>query len=137
MILTDAGPLVALIDRSDTGHEACVAALDRISLPMVTTPPAFTEAIYLLGRFTGWAGQRVLWDQLDGGNLAVEEMTTALLSRTRELMQKYSDRPMGLADATLVAVAERDSHRQIFTLDSTDFGIYRLRGRRTLRVVPG
>ncbi len=40
-------------------------------------------------------------------------------------MEKYRDVPMDLADASLVAAAERLSLNRIFTLDS-DFYVYRL-----------
>lgn len=48
--LTDAGPLIAIIDADERDHEACLTALDDITLPMITTWPAFTEAMYLLSR---------------------------------------------------------------------------------------
>jgi len=47
------------------------------------------------------------------------------LPRIRDLMRKYKDLPMDLADATLVAVAEREKIRRIFTLDRRDFEVYR------------
>ena len=50
-------------------------------------------------------------------------------------MDKYSDRPMDLADATLVALAEEHGHRRIFTLDS-DVHVYRRGGRQRFDVVP-
>lgn len=50
-------------------------------------------------------------------------------------MEKYAGRPMDLADATLVALAERDGHKRIFTLDS-DSGSYRMSNRKALRVIP-
>jgi hypothetical protein len=50
-------------------------------------------------------------------------------------MDQYADRPMDLADATLVAFAEEHGHRRIFTLDS-DFHVYRLRGRQRFEVIP-
>jgi predicted nucleic acid-binding protein len=52
----------------------------------------------------------------------------------RELMRKYADRPMDLADAALVRVAEREGIRKIFTIDRKDFSVYRLYDR--LRPVP-
>ena len=58
MTLTDAGPLVAIIDADEADHTACVAALDELALPLVTTWPAFTEAMYLLGIAGGIHGQR-------------------------------------------------------------------------------
>lgn len=50
-------------------------------------------------------------------------------------MAKYADRPMGLADATLVALAEERGERRIFTLD-TDFQVYRIHGRLHFEIVP-
>jgi hypothetical protein len=56
--------------------------------------------------------------------------------RIRELMRKYADRPMDLADAALVRVAERENVRRIFTVDRRDFTVYRLHGRIRLIVIP-
>jgi predicted nucleic acid-binding protein len=50
-------------------------------------------------------------------------------------MDQYADRPMDLADATLVALAEERGDRRIFTLD-VDFHIYRFRGRQRFETVP-
>lgn len=43
--LTDAGPLIALIDGDETDHASCMDALDQLTLPLITTCPAFTEAM--------------------------------------------------------------------------------------------
>ncbi|MGZ8494698.1 MAG: PIN domain nuclease, partial [Candidatus Binatia bacterium] len=64
MILTDAGPLVALVDQGEADHDACVASLVKFTGPMVTTWPAFTEAMYLLGEAGGSRAQEVLWSIL-------------------------------------------------------------------------
>lgn len=51
MTLTDTGPLVALINRNDPNHTACVEAAKRLHAgPLVTTWPCFTEAMYLNAR---------------------------------------------------------------------------------------
>jgi uncharacterized protein len=133
--LIDAGPLIALIDRADADHVRCVAALKDLSPPLVTTWPAFTEACYLLGDRAGWPGQEALWRLVDRDTLVITELTVALRKRCRDLMEKYRDTPMDLADATLVAVAEQERLRRIFTLDK-DFSVYRLRDRQTFNIVP-
>ena len=135
MTLVDAGPLVALIDRGESDHERCVETLEKLSGPLVTTWPAFTEAIYLLGGAGGWPAQESVWKLVDRGDLKLAELDEALRQRTRDLMTKYSDVPMDFADASLVAVAESMNLRRIFSLDS-DFHIYRLKSRRTLEVLP-
>src|SRR5205807_5826169 len=58
--LTDAGPLIALIDADEPDHATCVMALRGLRLPLVTTWPAFTEAMYLLSRAGGAAGRHAL-----------------------------------------------------------------------------
>lgn len=134
MILTDAGPLVALIDARDPDHAACRSALATISAPLLTTWPAFTEAMYLLAA-GGWRAQRALWDRTLDGGLAIASDADVDLARVRRLMEQYSDLPMDLADATLVALAEHLGTRRVFTLDS-DFRVYRYRGRQHFDLVP-
>ena len=132
-VLVDAGPLVALIDRADPSHEACVAALKTLRDPLVTVWPAFTEAMYLLGR--SWPGQKALWSRLETEALAMAPLDAGDSARMRELMEKYRDLPMDLADAALVRVAERDSLSRIFTLDRTHFSLYRAGRRRRFSLV--
>lgn len=135
MTLTDAGPLIALIDAGEPDHERCRDALQQLELPLVTTWPAFTEAIYLLGQAAGWPGQQALWQMIQRGMLTLPELDLQLALRSAELMDRYSDHPMDLADAALVALAEARDLRTIFTLDE-HFRTYRLRTRRYLHVVP-
>ncbi len=58
------------------------------------------------------------------------------MDQINELMEKYGDLPMDLADAALVRVAERDGLRTVFTVDRRDFTIYRLKGGRRLVILP-
>lgn len=136
MTLTDAGPLVALIDSAEPDHDACRRDLDSVSLPLVTTWPAFTEAMYLLSRAGGHRGEQALWTLLLSGRLQIADLSRSTIERTAQLMAKYADRPMSLADATLVSLAEERRERRIFTLDS-DFRFYRIKGRGRFEVIPG
>lgn len=133
-MLVDAGPLIALLDRADAAHDACVAALRTIRDPLVTVWPAFTEAMYLLGG--SWTAQKALWSRLETEALALAPLDDSDAPRMRELMEKYRGLPMDLADAALVRVAERDAHSRIFTLDRRHFAIYRAGRRRRFAVVP-
>ena len=137
MILTDAGPLVALVDQGEPDHDACVACLPDLSGPMATTWPAFTEAMYLLGEAGGWRAQGMLWSVLQQGDLEIAGQSSDDYERMRLLMQKYRDLPMDLADASLVRLAEERRARDIFTLDERDFRIYRIHGRQSFRLWPG
>ena len=135
MTLTDAGPLVAIIDAGEPDHEACVEALDQLTLPLVTTWPAFTEVMYLLARAGGTQGRHALSRLVQSDRLHLADLSPTLVDRSAQLMDQYADRPMDLADATLVALAEERGDRRIFTLDA-DFRIYRLRGRQHFELIP-
>ena len=135
MTLTDAGPLIAIIDADEPDHAACLETLDHVSLPLVTTWPAFTEAMYLLRR-GGVNGQRALWRLVQTDRLVVADLSRSAVERSARLMEQYADRPMDLADATLVALAEEQGDRTIFTLDA-DFHVYRFRGRQRFEIIPG
>jgi uncharacterized protein len=133
-VLVDAGPLVALVDAGDDCHTACVAALKRIRSPLLTVWPAVTEAMYLLGRI-GWDAQSRLWGMLDA-RIELRELVAADLPRMRALMEKYRDLPMDLADAALVAFAEREGIKEVFTTDRDDFTLYRPEGLGRFRLIP-
>ena len=134
-ILVDAGPLVALLDRADAEHETCVAALKALRHPLFTVWPAFTEAMYLLRG--SWQAQKSLWSRLETSALELAPLDERDSPRMRELMEKYRNLPMDLADAALVRVAERDGFTQVFTLDRKHFSVYRPARRRRFTVVPG
>jgi len=91
--------------------------------------------MYFLGDLNGWNGQEALWRFIEQGVLQVHIPTDSETKRMRVLMEKYSDTPMDLADASLVAAAESRGTDRIFTLDS-DFRIYRINGSTAFDVVP-
>ena len=133
-VLVDAGPLIALLERTDRNHSRCVEALEAITDPLVTVWPAFTEAMYLLSSST--RSQDALWSMVETGGLDFARLTPDDAPGMRTLMQTYRDQPMDLADAALVAVAEREGLRQIFTLDRRHFEVYRIRKRTRFTILP-
>lgn len=135
MTLTDAGALVALIDKNQPQSGQCRATFATLSLPLVTTWPAFTEAMYLLYQLGGWPLQRNLWQYIEDGVLQIHFSEETEQPRMRQLMDQYSDTPMDLADASLVVTAERLRLSLIFTLDS-DFYVYRINETEAFVVVP-
>jgi predicted nucleic acid-binding protein len=123
-----------LVDADDQFHKKCVVTLKALREPLVTVWPAVTEAMYLLGDLP--KAQEALWEMLARGALQFLPLDLTDVPRMRDLMSKYADRPMDLADAALVRVAEREGIRQIFTVDRKDFGVYRLHGRVRPNIIP-
>lgn len=91
--------------------------------PLGTVWPVVAEAMHLLS--FSWRAQEALWDMMETGAVEILPIGIDDVPRMKELMRKYRDLPMDLADATLVRVAERERLRQIFTLDRRDFQIYK------------
>lgn len=134
MIIIDTGPIVALFDRDDQYHPVCVEILKRIKEPLITTWPVLTEAFYLLN--FSWRVQDDLWQFIQRGGLKVDILEEGSYPRIRELMKKYHDLPMELADATLVVLGEEKKLSTVFTLDHKDFQIYRPKHKRRFTLLP-
>ncbi len=81
MTLTDAGPLVALIDADEEDHVPCRLALASLRMPLLTTWPAFTEAMSLLAH-AGRRGPDALWTLTLSGRLNVADLSRAALERS-------------------------------------------------------
>ncbi|HEY2157341.1 MAG TPA: PIN domain-containing protein [Isosphaeraceae bacterium] len=136
MNLCDTGPLVAIGNRNDPDHAGCLAAAATLPKgPLLTTWPCFTEAMYLVSRMGGYPEQVKLWRLRDAGRLILHDPAPAEVDRMAELMDKYRDLPMDLADASVIAAAERLGLGRVFTLDR-HFHAYRLADGSALTVVP-
>ena len=132
MILADTGPLLALFDPKDPQHDRCVATLKTIREPIWTTTPVLTEAFHMLEPAS--VGSDRLREFVAKGGLGVWFLDRETLLRAFELMDRYTDHPMDLADASLIAAAETLGTVKIFTVDRNDFRTYRV--RRGHRQVP-
>ena len=134
MILFDTGPLVALTDADDQYHAICIEAYRAMRGPLTTIWPVLVEAMHFLVDLP--AAQDAVWEMVIDGPIRILPLDLKDVPRIRELMQKYSDRQMDLADAALIRVAERENIRTIFTVDGKDFAVYRLHGRIRPTIIP-
>lgn len=134
MIAVDTGPIVALFDKNDYYHSVCHNIIRTLKMPLATTVPVLTEAFYLLS--FSWQLQDDLWEFIVEGNLQIYNLGRDLLKTCRELMRKYHDLPMDLADASLVAMADAENIRTIFTLDK-DFKVYKTKQNKHFKLLPG
>ena len=77
---------------------------------------------------------RKIWHLILQEILQLYEIQEPNYLRLFALMERYRDRPMDLADATLVVAAEQLEIQQILTLDS-DFLFYRIYDSRSFEWV--
>jgi len=133
-LLLDTGAWVALIDRSEAAHQACVEVLEGWRGRILTTEAVLTETLYLLG--PSWEAQRACLEFVLRGAVLLIPSSRESLKRVAALMEKYQDVPMDFADATLVVLGEEAGTNWVFTLDRRGFSTYRLRGRGAFRILP-
>ncbi|HEX5758389.1 MAG TPA: PIN domain-containing protein [Thermoanaerobaculia bacterium] len=131
--LIDTGPLLALLERRDPWHRRCADALATLDLPLATSPAVLTELFHLLDTPRHLT---LAWGFLRSGAIVVLPIGDEDLPDLEALMQRYRDRPMDFADATLVHLARREDLATILTIDD-DFETYRIDGKRRFRIVPG
>jgi len=132
MVLTDTGYWLALANRKDRWHRRAKEVSQSLNDDLLITWPVVTEACYLLQirlsvtaqlRFLREVKQRVELFPLQRGHL----------DRCQELMEKYADLPMDLADASLVIAAEDLGSGLILSTDQRDFNAYRWKNRHPFK----
>lgn len=130
--IVDTGPLVAFFDRAERHHRWVAERIEELEAPLLVCEPVLAEAMYLLARFAG--AQDALFRLLDNGALRIAFRIEENVEALRKLHRKYRDRPMSLADACIVRMAEIHERHAVLTLDS-DFSVYRKHGRVPLALI--
>lgn len=130
--IADTGPLVALLDRHERHHRWAVEQIKNLAPPLLVCEPVLVEAIFLLSPLP--AGQDAIFDHLENGVLRIAFHLEENLTEIKTLRRKYRDRPISLADACVVRMAELFDNHHVLTLDS-DFSVYRKHGRKPLGVI--
>ncbi len=131
-VLLDTGPLVSFLAAGLQHSEWVVEQWRRLRPPMLTCEPVLTEAAFLLKR--EGVDTDPLFALLERGVIRIALEMEDHLADLRTLMRRYRDRPMSLADACLVRLAELHKDSVIFTLDA-DFRIYRRHGNKVIPVL--
>jgi predicted nucleic acid-binding protein len=128
-VLLDTGPLVAYLNRHDRHHQWAVRCWSALFEPLATCEAVLSEAIFLL-QSEGATAEPVL-RLLERGVVRLDFALADQRADVSRLLRKYVDRPMSLADACLVRMAELSDTVQVFTTDR-DFLVYRRRGRQVI-----
>lgn len=130
LITLDTSALYALLDRRDRDHTAVRDALEDDGGPFVVPVGILAEIGYLAERRLGLHALDALLEDLQMGAYSLDLSLDDDLPRIRELASRYADLPLGFADASVVACAERNAGR-VLALD-TDFGVVAREGTITI-----
>src|ERR1700753_3613105 len=125
-IFVDSGPLVGFISSDDQHHRWAAKVWNSLFDPLWTCEAVLSEAIFLLQ--SNSISTEPLLQLFERGLVRIHFDVSSHQSDIWDLLRKYADQPMSLADACLVRMAELNENCQIFTTDR-DFLIYRRKGR--------
>src|SRR5262249_57081695 len=106
--------------------------MEELAPPLLVCEPVLAEAMHLLARFSD--AEDALFSLLQNGALSIAFQIAEHVTILRNLHWKYRDRPMSLADACVVRMAEIHESHAVMTLDS-DFAVYRKHGRIPLALI--
>jgi uncharacterized protein len=135
-IVADSGGIFALYDRKDRHHAAVRHVVDEERSLVVIPSAILGELDYLLRQHLGIQAEIDFIESIMSGSFTLEDLRPPDVVRCHELVTTYRDLDLGLADAAVIATAERLNIERILTVDERDFRAVRPRGGRPFLLLP-
>src|SRR5712692_9359003 len=135
-LVADSGGIYALYDSDDHYHRTVVQAIDNNPGPIIIPMAILAEIDYLLRAHLGIDSELDFLDGILTGAYTLEPLRDTDLDRCRDLVLKYRDLDVGLADAAVVATAERLGINRILTVDERHFRAFRSKRGRPFTLLP-
>lgn len=136
MIICDTGPLLAAANEEDSEHTACLATLNNETGLLIIPATIVTEVCFMLAKL-GPQAEADFLRSLAAEELHVESLTSSDYARMADLVVQYGKFPLGAADASVIAVAERLGVTKVATLDHRHFRQVTPNHAVALELVPG
>ena len=136
MIVLDTGGLYAALDANEALHGRAVAALATARPPRVLSPFVLAELDYLFASRIGHQAQMALVDEIVRGAYQLELFSSEDMSHARRIMERYADLRIGLADASVVVLANRHRTLDLLSTDERHFRALRGTGGKPFRLLP-
>jgi predicted nucleic acid-binding protein len=136
VILLDTSGLLSALDESQRYHGECVRSLSEATAPLLLSPFVLAELDYLLMTQIGRRAQIALLEEVARGPYHLEAFDATDVARAKQIIDKYSDLAVGLADASIVVLAERHATADVLTLDQRHFRAMRIAARKRFRILP-
>ncbi|MGH8891911.1 MAG: PIN domain-containing protein [Actinomycetes bacterium] len=135
-MIVDTSALLALFNADEKAHDSVVAALDGTVEPLVVSPYVVAELAYLVATRFGVNAEFAVLRELAGGAWTLPPFPAEHLETAARVIERYSDQLIGVADASVVVLADLYGTRTVATLDRRHFGVVRpLRGGK-FTIVP-
>ena len=136
MILADSSGLLAAIDSSQRDHMAAVRALQAAEPPLLLSPFVLAELDYFLAHRIGSKAEIALLEEVAAGAYQLEPFDRDDVAAALNVVQKYADIALGLADASIVVLAHRHDVSDVLPLDERHFRTVRRSNGRPFRLLP-
>ena len=124
-MIVDTSALLAYFNAREPDHEAVSGVIDINDELLVVSPYVLAELDYLIAKRVGVDAELEVLRELSSGAWELAVVGVAELELTTSIIEKYSDQDIGLADASMVALADRYQTRTIVTLDRRHFDVLR------------
>lgn len=135
-MIVDTSALLAFFDRSEPDHDAVTRALLDSAEPLIVSPYVVAELDYLVATRHGTEAELAVLAELAGGAWELPAFGAADLAAAHRVIERYADQSIGIADASIVVLADRFGTRLIATLDRRHFGVLRTPAGGRFAIVP-
>jgi len=125
VIVADTSGLLALFNRTEPAHHAVQRLVDGTRDPLVVSPYVVAELDYLVATRIGVEAELAVLAELAGGAYELAPIGPADLHAARNVVERYRDQSIGVADASIVVLADRYGTREALTLDRRHFEVLR------------
>jgi predicted nucleic acid-binding protein len=136
VIVLDTSGLLSAIDASQRHHAACAEILAEATGPLLLSPFVLAELDYLLATQVDGQAQLALVDEVARGVYRLESFSAHDVAVAGDVMRRYANLAIGLADASIVVLAQRHGTRDVLTLDERHFRAVRAADGRRFRLLP-
>lgn len=136
MILVDSSGLLAAIDSNEADHKAAARALETAEPPLLLSPFVLAELDYFLATRVGSAAEIALLEEVAAGAYQLEQFEARDVEAALELVRRYQSVNLGLADASIVILADRHDVSDVLTLDERHFRAVRRSKGQAFRLLP-
>jgi predicted nucleic acid-binding protein len=136
VILLDTSGLLAALDASEEHHQKAAAALKAAGEPRLLSPFVLAELDYLLTRHVSARVARTVLAEVANGAYDLAPFGAEDVGRVAEVLDRYADLGLGLADASIVVLAERHRAWDVLTLDERHLRAISGPRNRPFRLLP-
>ena len=135
MILLDTSGILAALFPDQRGHQQAARALLEAQPPLILSPFILAETDYLIQKFADVETELAFLGEVSRGAYELASFDAADVEQAREILTKYKNLRLGLADASIAVLAIRYGIREVLTLDERHFRAIRV-ARKSFRILP-